>query len=250
MAVNPSHKHFIMRDKIRLLSTRPLDEALIENAAHHNIEIDVKAFIKVEKLLSCAVAETIAQLAVQPATVAFTSMNAVEVVVDMLPKDTIIPHWKIYCMGGATFTLVKKYWLYDEIAFTATNAAALAQQIIADEVKEIAFFCGNKRREELPTLLREKGLMVNEVVVYETTETPEVVTEKYEGIMFFSPSAVSSFFSANLVTANTTLFAIGNTTATAIRQHNHSNIVVSEFPAKDQLVGKAIEYYKERQTNE
>jgi uncharacterized protein YlzI (FlbEa/FlbD family) len=41
------------------------------------------------------------------------------------------------------------------------------------------------------------------------------------------------------------LFAIGNTTATAIKLFTGNRIIVSEFPAKDQLVEKAIEYFNQ-----
>ncbi|MCW3112886.1 MAG: Uroporphyrinogen synthase [Segetibacter sp.] len=236
-----------MRDKeIRVLSTRPLDRALIEKAAYQNITIDVISFIEVKKQISGDVKKRIDCLSGEKATVVFTSMNAVEIVVETVPVNPLMPDWKIYCLGGATFTLVKKYWSYSQISFTAKDAAELATKIIDDRVERITFFCGNKRREELPVLLQQQSVAVEELTVYETIETPEVVQIGYDAILFFSPSAVHSFFSKNKISHEIVFFAIGNTTANAIKQFSTNSIIVSDFPAKDQLVDKAIKYFNER----
>jgi uroporphyrinogen-III synthase len=238
---------FIMKDKeIRILSTRPLDSALIEKAAYQNITIDTISFIEVKKHISPEVKKRIDSLSAEKATVVFTSLNAVELVVDTVPVNPLMPDWKIYCIGGATFTLVKKYWPYSQIAFTTKDATELATRIIDDKVEKISFFCGNKRREELPVLLQEQNIAVEELVVYETIETPQVVHDSYDGILLFSPSAVHSFFCKNQSSHETVFFAIGNTTANAIKQFSTNSIIVSDFPAKDQLVDKAIKYFNER----
>lgn len=236
-----------MKDReIRILSTRPLDRALIEKAAYQNITIDAISFIEVKKQISEDVEKSIDWLSGKKATVVFTSMNAVEIVVDAVPVNPLMPDWKIYCIGGATFTLVKKYWPYGQIAYTAKNATELATRIIEDKVEKVTFFCGNRRREELPVLLQEQNIVVEELVVYETTETPTIVRGAYDGVLFFSPSAVASFFCKNQTSEQTIYFAIGNTTANAIKQFTTSGIIVSDFPAKDQLVDKAIKFFNER----
>jgi uroporphyrinogen-III synthase len=233
-----------MKDNISILSTRPIDGALIEKAAYQNITIDTLTFIEVEKSVTDEVAQQIALLSKQQTTIVFTSMNAVEIVVDAIPAEAVMPDWKIYCIGGATFTLVKKYWPYNSLQYTAKNATELAEKIIADNLSKVTFFCGNKRREELPELLRKENIAVDELVVYETIETPVKIDKVYDGILFFSPSAVTSFFSDNKISQDTTLFAIGKTTANTIKEFCDNNIIISEFPAKDQLVDKAVEYYK------
>jgi uroporphyrinogen-III synthase len=236
-----------MKDKnIRILSTRPLDVAVIEKAAYQHIIIDTISFIEVKKMVSDDVSERINELAKEKATVVFTSMNAVEIVVELLPVNPRMPYWKIYCIGGATFTLVKKYWPYNQVVLTAKNASALAKGIVEAKVERVAFFCGNKRREELPDLLRRQNIPTEELIVYETIETPVTVKQDYKGILFFSPSAVHSFFLNNKVAEETIFFAIGDTTANTIKQFATNNIIVSDFPAKDQLVDKAIKYFSER----
>ena len=236
-----------MKDEnVHILSTRPLDTAVIEKAAYQHINIDTISFIEVKKMVSDDVSKRINNLANEKAAVVFTSMNAVETVVETLPVNPLMPDWKIYCIGGATFTLVKKYWPYHQVALTAKNATELAKKIINDEVERVAFFCGNKRREELPDLLSQQNVPVEELVVYETIETPVTVQQFYHGILFFSPSAVHSFFLNNQAAEETIFFAIGDTTANTIKQFAKNNIIVSDFPAKDQLVDKAIKYFSER----
>jgi uroporphyrinogen-III synthase len=235
-----------MKDKdIRILSTRPLDEAVIEKAAYQNITIDTISFIEVKKMVSPEVSERIDFLSKEKVTVVFTSMNAVEVVVETVPVNPLMPDWKIYCIGGATFTMIKKYWPYSQVAFTAKDATKLAEAIARDKIERIVFFCGNKRREELPDLLLGQNISVEELIVYETIETPATIDRTHHGILFFSPSAVNSFFSYNKPAKEIIFFAIGNTTANAIKQFATNRIIVSDFPAKDHLVDKAIKYFSE-----
>ena len=237
-----------MKDKkTRILSTRPLDGALVEKAAFQNITIETICFIDVKKMVSEEVAKRIDMLSEEKATIVFTSMNAVEIVVETVPVNALMPNWKIYCIGGATFTLVKKYWPYEHVVLTANDATELAKAIAADNVEYVVFFCGNKRRDELPYLLQQQNIAVEELVVYETIETPATIDQDFGGILFFSPSAVHSFFSNNQPAEETTFFAIGNTTANAIKQFAANSIIVSDFPAKDQLVDKAIKYFSERE---
>ena len=87
---------------------------------------------------------------------------------------------------------------------------------------------------------------MEEVIIYETLETPFTIKSSYSAILFFSPSAVHSFFSANSVEESTILFAIGNTTAATIKQFSNNTIITSDFPAQDQLMDKAIDYFNNK----
>ncbi|MEO8712994.1 MAG: uroporphyrinogen-III synthase, partial [Parafilimonas sp.] len=108
---------------------------------------------------------------------------------------------------------------------------------------ELYFFCGDKRRDELPELLLQNNIAVNEVEVYTTTIFPHTVEKDYDGILFFSPSAVEGFFENNSVPENSILFAIGNTTAEEIKKFTNNKIVVSVKPGKQNLFEKMIEYF-------
>jgi uroporphyrinogen-III synthase len=105
------------------------------------------------------------------------------------------------------------------------------------------FFCGDQRREELPERLHEKGIALQEILVYKTVSTPKKVEKRYDAILFFSPSAVKGFFSQNTVPADCTLFAIGGTTADCIRQHSSNRLIISNVSEKEALIKNAITYF-------
>ena len=231
-----------MTDKpINILSTRPIDALLLQEAAAHNIWIECQPFIETTFSINQDKKERIKALAKQNHTIVFTSMNAAEAIIESL--DGTKPTWDIYCMGGATKTIVKDYFGADSIKGTGKDATSLAGNMITNGIKEAIFFCGNIRRDELPQLLKEHQITLEEMVVYETIVTPQVITKVYDAIMFFSPSAVDSFFSVNKVNEKTILFAIGNTTATAIANYSTNTIVKADTPKKDNLVKRAITYF-------
>jgi uroporphyrinogen-III synthase len=94
----------------------------------------------------------------------------------------------------------------------------------------------------LPNKIRSEGGKMEEIVVYETEDTPSKLTKNYDGILFFSPSAVNAFFSQNKPAKHTVLFAIGKTTEEAIRQHRSGKVVVANVSDKVEMAEGAIEY--------
>lgn len=232
----------MQQNKISILSTRPLDESLIEEAKELNIEIDSLSFIETETLHTTEVQQEIENALLQSSAVVFTSMNAVEAVADEL--DGLQPDWKIYSIGTTTSRLVKKYFGEEAIAGIANSASELADLIVDEgEDSELIFFCGDQRRDELPGILRNNDIEVNEIVVYQTITVPHKVDKEYRGILFFSPSAVESFFKNNKIAASTVLFAIGNTTANALKKFSNNKIIISDEPGKDNLFRKMMEYF-------
>lgn len=226
----------------RLLSTRPLDDETIEEAAERRVKIDCISFIDTEPIQTIDVQQEVETVLLQSATVVFTSMNAVDAVAGFMQEDQ--PEWSIYCMGNTTRQLVKEFFGDNSIAGTADNATDLAWLIIEEgETEEVIFFCGDQRRDELPSILQNNGIGVTEITVYETIATPVLIKQHYNGILFFSPSAVDSFFSVNKVTGNTVLFAIGATTAAAIKKRSQAAVVVGDSAGKQALAEKAINYF-------
>lgn len=181
----------------------------------------------------------------EPVAVVFTSQHAVEKVVMQNRfysfQDRV--KWKIFSIGGNTKALVKKYFPATEIVDTAMNAADLARKIIQHGTfKKVVFFCGNQRRDDLPRLLKEAGIEVTEVIVYETIETPIRIKGELDGILFFSPSAVKSYCSVNAIPDTTTCFAIGETTALAVVQHSGRVPIVASIPDQHKLIDTVITY--------
>lgn len=221
-----------------LLSTRPLPKAVVEEAAEQGVVIETLSFISTQAIQNEDLFQKIKKLAAEQHTVIFTSMNAVEAVAAQAPQA---PLWKIYSIGNTTRKLIVNTWGEDKLAATAEDAGRLAERLVDDEVREAVFFCGNRRRDELPNKLRSDGGSVEEIVVYETEETPVALQRAYYGILFFSPSAVQAFYQTNKPEKNTMLFAIGKTTAEALREQKAKNIVVGYETDKVALARMAVE---------
>ena len=227
-----SHKKY-------LLSTRPLPKAVVEEAALKNVIIEELSFIATKPIVDEGLSQRIKTLAKEKLTVVFTSMNAVEAVAHQVES---IPDWKIYSLGNTTRQLIENAWGADKIVASAENAQRLGERLIDDGVEEVIFFCGNIRRDELPNKIRSEGGRIEEIIVYDTETTPTKLARDYDGILFFSPSAVNAFYSQNKPAKTTVLFAIGKTTEEVIRQHKGQKIVVANVTDKVEMAQDAIAY--------
>jgi len=230
------------QNSIHILCTRPLNNLLVNDVKAAGITIDEISFIATEPIQTIEVQQEIEQALLLSATVVFTSMNAVDAVAAWQNEQQ--PDWSIYSIGTTTHKLVKENFGEESVAGTANSAAELAELIAEDRfIDKVIFFCGDQRRDELPDILRQNNIEVNEITVYQTIAVPNKITRAYHGILFFSPSAVESFFSINKIPEQTILFAIGYTTATAIKKFTNNKIIISDEPGKENLVWKMMEYF-------
>lgn len=227
---------------IHILSTRPVKETLIQEAASAGIQLDTATYIVTQSITDSTTISSIREIIAEKKIVVFTSMNAVEAVGKVLNNQS--PDWDIYCIGHTTQKQILEGFHRSRIKGTADNAAELARLILQDgNIGELVFFCGDRRRDELPEILISNGLQLKEIIVYQTQMTPVHISLDYDAILFFSPSAVESFFSLNTLPACTIPFAIGNTTAEAIRMHCSNPVQIADEPGKDALVKMAVTYF-------
>lgn len=227
----------MQKNKINILSTRPLSESIINEAAQKHIFIDCISFIETESVKTPQLKEKLEQLSSKNIEVVFTSMNAVDAVKEHL---TFKPEWKIFSIGQTTKELIKEFFGEDSVLGTADDASQLADVIIKHHPKEVFFFCGDQRRDEMPQKLNEAGITLEEIVVYKTNSTSKKIDKDYDGVLFFSPSAVDSFFTTNTIASDAIVFAIGSTTATAIKERVSNKIVIADKPGKEELVKKML----------
>ncbi len=233
------------QNRVTILCTRDLDETLIPDALSKGIAIDVISFIRTEPALTSEALAEIQKASKRSGAVIFTSVNAVETIVTGLDQQKTSPvGWKIFCIGYATKQSVVKNFGEKSIAGVADNAKGLARVILDANVNEVIFFCGDQRRDELPGLLKKNKIGVKEIVVYKTIATPKKIEKKYDGILFFSPSAVKSFFQENKLDEQTILFAIGNTTAEEVKKFSKNKIVISDTPEGKTVLQKAVEFFQ------
>ncbi|CAN5124499.1 uroporphyrinogen-III synthase [soil metagenome] len=230
------------RHKINILCTRPLDSLLIYKATNSGINIDEITFVETEPVLSDKIINHIKKIGTQNTVVVFTSMNAVDAVTNQLSN---IPEWTIYCVGGMTKETIFNFFGETAVAASAKNAKSLAEKIIlSGNINKVVFFCGEQRLDELPQTLAANSIQVEEVIVYKTTLIPNFVVKSYNAILFFSPSAVHSFFSDNTIATNVVLFSIGNTTTATIKTYCTNKVITSEWPGKENMIEMVLEYYK------
>jgi uroporphyrinogen-III synthase len=234
--------------KYKVLSTKKLLPSLIEQAKQNDIEIIEQEFISVRPILSEEKFREVMFWMEQEGLnhIVFTSANAVQALQKYLHQggNLLIPNWKVFAISGKTKDSLHPFIPDDKIIATADNSKALAQIILEQGANEVIFFCGNKRRDELPSILKDSGIKVREVVVYETIETPVVVNKDVDGILFFSPSAVQSFFSANQLRKHTACFAIGQTTADRIVDFTDNPMIVSESPSQEMMMASVQFYFQ------
>lgn len=224
----------------KVLSTKKLDAGLTEQALQKNIVLHELDFISVQSIVTEEKRKEIQDL-LQEKTgyAALTSANAATALKELiLPAETLA--WQIFCLSGKTRMAVEGM---AGITAMADDAASLAHRIVAHGVKELLFFCGNLRKDTLPRILNEAGIAVREAVVYETKATPQQVSPDLDGVLFFSPSAVESFFSVNRIGAQTACFAIGRSTAESISAVVPNPVIVSRQPDQETMLQSVYLYF-------
>lgn len=236
------------KNKITILSTKKLSLSSIELAKEKGINIIEQEFISVKAFATKETNEQIKAtvLSNKISNVVFTSANAVDAIKTYLDigKTEHVFNWNIFCISGKTKEALTPYIDPNRIIATAENALALAKKVIGKNIKEIIFFCGNKRRDELPDTLKNAGIIVHEIMVYETKAAPRILEHDFDGILFFSPSAVKSFFSSNHLKKRTVCFAIGPTTATSIKELTNNKIITSEGPTQEMMLATINLYFE------
>jgi len=145
----------------------------------------------------------------------FTSKNAVRGW-DQNTSSKDLNFGKVFCVGKKTKASLNKRGV--EVNVVADSSEALAKEIVAQKINEVYFFCGNLRRDDLPNILHTHNISVTEVQVYNTTLIPSEVNGTFEGVLFFSPSAIKSYNLKNNDTHGVA-FCIGNTTASEAKKH-------------------------------
>jgi uroporphyrinogen-III synthase len=218
-----------MKEKVNILSTKTLSsiqkQALLD-AAIQVVEAD---FIKTENASF--------EIKNLNKNLIFTSQNAV---LSILQHPTIdqLKQKTVFCVGLKTKELLNENGFTVE-AYTgyAEDLAEIITLVYSDE--SYTFFSGNLRKDTLPEMLTENDITFNEIKVYDTTLTPHKISDKVDGILFFSPSAVTSYLKKNKI-SNEVCYAIGNTTALQLETNNVKNIKIANSPTIEGVIEKVI----------
>ena len=221
-----------MTNKINILSTKKLLPNQKQDLLDANISLIDEDFIET-KIKNFELSKVNDNLI-------FTSQNAVQSVLQH-PKCNELKNKNVFSVGMKTKDVLTENG-FNVIAYTgyASDLAEIISLIYSNE--SFTFFSGNLRRDVLPNTLKENGITFNEIEVYETNITSKKITNKFDGILFFSPSAVESYLKMNTIKEEM-CFCIGETTAEALENKKVKNIIIAENPSVENVIYEVIEYY-------
>ena len=172
--------------------------------------------------------------------IVITSKNSVESLLHHFSPDEM-KFKNIYCVGRRTKRLIeKRIGKVSHIENTAKKLAMFLKDQLVE--KEVTFFCGNKRRDELVSILTNNHIIVNEIECYKTMLTPQKIDDKIKGILFFSPTGVQSFIEKNR-SNHRIAFCIGETTASEAGKH-FETVIISKNATIGGVIDSVNKHYK------
>ena len=134
---------------------------------------------------------------------------------------------KIYCVGENTKSLIERYG--QKVNKMCHNSSELSNHILKHSSKEKFLFCrGNIQNHSFTNFFKQKNIDLNELVVYMNKSNSKKFKEKFEAIMFFSPSGIKSFLEKNSL-GNSICVCIGQTTAEFAEKHT-SKVIYCNTP--------------------
>lgn len=170
--------------------------------------------------------------------VIFTSQNAVEAILTNASPEEL-QFKNIYCVGRKTRRLIEKK--IGKVTHFESSAKKLANYLVEYmEGTEATYFCSNIRLDELPTILSENKITVNEIEAYETKQSPIKVDDSIESVLFYSPSNVQSFVQKN--NTDVVAYCIGDTTAEEAKKH-FKKVHVAKMPTVESVIELVNESY-------
>lgn len=208
-------------------------------AIPESVNLQVIPFIEIIPREDESLRKQVRNLAEEQKAVVFTSAHAVRWV---KKQFTIKPDWKIYCIRYETRRALTE-WLGETYDLkTADHAKALSELMLADRIQDAVFFCGDQRMDIIPDQLKKHDVHLRELIVYDTKLTPVHIINHPDAILFYSPTAVNSFFSLNILTSSTTIFAMGQTTAASLKKYTSLPVIISPESDKSFVINMALKY--------
>lgn len=223
---------------MRLLSTKKLQEnqrELLLNAGASFVEYDAITIHKVPFEIPKGIENIV-----------ITSQNGAKAFLkkyqESLPfSDNEKQEVRCFVVGIKTKKLLSEKGL--KVSKIARNGAELARFVAKQHKNEqFHYFCGNRRRDEMPAILKQFGVALVETIVYETTLNIKTFEQPFDGVLFFSPSSVAAFEKANSL-KNTQAFCIGATTAATAKKYT-DQVIVSNSTTIESTIAKAVNVLK------
>jgi uroporphyrinogen-III synthase len=155
-------------------------------------------------------------------------------------EGTLHAKWEgapAYVVGPTTAERLRALGFMVQGGDTGDADALVSLLTEAQPARPLLFLSGNRRRETIPSGLREAGLSFEEEVVYETHPRTDLTLPDGGGwLVFFSPSGLEAVRASDLEEgADYRVAAIGPTTAAALRDAGVAVAAVADHPSPDAL---------------
>ena len=161
-----------------------------------------------------------------------SSKNAVQ---SLLLKEIQVKNF--YCVGSKTKALLEENG--QNVLKMTENSKELGDFIQKSHNNgKIYFFCGNRRRDELPSILKAAKIPFEEIITYKTHLNPKSFHRSFDAILFFSPSGVESFALVNRWDDSWSI-CVGATTAAAVPPLNNL-IAIANAPTGESVIAKTV----------
>jgi uroporphyrinogen-III synthase len=222
------------KKKINILSTKELAMPQTD-LFNRNIGFKMSDFITVRynRLKPNIIKNTIENVVI-------TSQNGIEALVQNFSQPEL-SFKNIYCVGRRTKRKIERQ--ISKVTHVENTAKELAKYLIKQKgIHEVTYFCGNKKRDELSNILTQNNTTVNEIEVYRTLLNKRKFNDKFDGLLFFSPSAIESYLVENK-NKDSVAFCIGTTTAFEARKH-FTKVEVAAMPTIESVIKLVNQYYE------
>ncbi len=218
---------------VTVLSTKKLNQTQVNLFENQSITLIHRDFIQTQPK-----SFTLNQLY---SYLIFTSQNAVEGILNHQHISKIKEN-PVLCVGIKTKSLLEKHGF--KVLDCVRGAKDLTEVIENQYKKEsFTFFCGQNRLDTLPNYFNFHQMIWNTYEVYQTELTPVKIENEPNGILFFSPSGVESFFLKNKTNPNQVAFCIGETTAETALQIGFKKVEIANEPSIESVIERAITYF-------
>ncbi len=219
---------------MRLLSTKIISHSFKERLVLHQFSVVEKAFIEVRPTSDVAVGQV-------AKNVVFTSQNAVNIAFKNEKIRTALQDKFFFCVGKKTKELLAKNG--KKVIKIADKSSELADFISKNNKNDqFSFFCAGGRFPDLECILSTNDIKITPIILYNTLPQPHVIKDHFDGVLFFSPSAVRSYAIENTF-KNTHAFCLGPSTAKEVENYTE-NFSVAKTPEDTQLLLIIKNYFK------
>jgi len=162
---------------------------------------------------------------------------------------------RIAAVGPKTADELRAIGLTADLVPQVHRASALIDSLSAlpgAHGQSVLFPCGTLARVELRAGLRARGMVVDELVVYETlaaSPSPQILADIRKGptvdaIMLYCPSGAQSAASTGLLSNHTPIACIGPTTANTVRDLGFTPSIIADVHTDDGLLDAMVEYFE------